>query len=108
MLNKFLYQKSVYFFLGFTLLALIAFWPNYYSNPARESRWYIHFHGIMMGIWCIMLIAQSLLIRLKQFKLHAIIGGMSYLIAPLLIVSGITSLAVIIFWYMTWTSCEPS
>ncbi|MFI5129650.1 MAG: hypothetical protein ACHQFX_06655 [Chitinophagales bacterium] len=46
-----------------------------------------HFHGVMMMTWMILLITQPLLIRSGKVKIHRAIGKLSYVIAPLLIVS---------------------
>lgn len=48
---------------------------------------YVHFHGIFMTLWCLMLIVQAFLIRAKKHSIHTIIGKSSYLIFPLLILS---------------------
>jgi|KBSMisStaDraftv2_1062788.scaffolds.fasta_scaffold398560_1 hypothetical protein len=46
-----------------------------------------HFHGAMMMTWMIFLIVQPLLIRSDKVTIHRAIGKLSYVIAPLLIVS---------------------
>ena len=46
-----------------------------------------HFHGAMMMAWMIMLITQPLLIRSGKVTIHRAIGKLSYVIAPLLVVS---------------------
>ena len=46
-----------------------------------------HFHGVMMMTWMILLITQPLLIRSGKVKIHRAIGKLTYVIAPLLIVS---------------------
>ncbi len=46
-----------------------------------------HFHGAMMMTWMIILITQPLLIRSGKVSIHRAIGKMTYVIAPLLVVS---------------------
>jgi hypothetical protein len=46
-----------------------------------------HFHGAMMMTWMAFLIVQPLLIRSGKVTIHRAIGKLSYVIAPLLIVS---------------------
>jgi hypothetical protein len=46
-----------------------------------------HFHGAMMMIWICFLIVQPLLISSGKTNIHRAIGKLSYLIAPLLMVS---------------------
>jgi hypothetical protein len=46
-----------------------------------------HFHGAMMMVWMTFLIAQPLLIRSGKLAIHRAIGKLSYVFAPLLILS---------------------
>ena len=46
-----------------------------------------HFHGAMMMTWMAMLIIQPLLIHFNKVSIHRIIGRLSFVIAPLLVVS---------------------
>jgi hypothetical protein len=46
-----------------------------------------HFHGAMMMIWMGFLIVQPLLIRSGKVTTHRAVGKLSYVIAPLLMVS---------------------
>ncbi|MBL7856604.1 MAG: hypothetical protein JNM57_02870 [Cyclobacteriaceae bacterium] len=56
--------------------------------PSFEGFQFIqHFHGVIMLLWMIMLIVQPLLIARKKNQLHKTIGKISYVIAPLLMVS---------------------
>lgn len=87
-LNKILYKKSAYYFVSFFLFTIWAFWPTYYSRLLSEMPAHIHFHGITMTIWCLIIISQALLIRFKKFKLHKAIGRFSYIIVPIIFISG--------------------
>jgi uncharacterized membrane protein len=87
-LTRFLFQNSIFIFSSFFVLALMAFWSSYYGHLLNEPELVIHFHGISMILWCLMLISQSLLIRLKKQKLHKLIGKFSYVLAPVIILSG--------------------
>ncbi|MBL7742733.1 MAG: hypothetical protein JNN00_04575, partial [Chitinophagaceae bacterium] len=46
-----------------------------------------HFHGAMMMTWICFLIVQPLLIRAGKLNIHRAIGRLSYVVAPLLMVS---------------------
>ncbi len=46
-----------------------------------------HFHGAMMMTWMIILITQPMLIRSGKVSIHRAIGKLSYVLAPLLVVS---------------------
>jgi len=88
-LNKFIYKNSVIYFVVFSLIALFAFWPRYFSRLFIAMDAETHFHGIIMTLWCVMLIAQGWLIRIKKYPIHKIIGKLSYGLAPLIVISGI-------------------
>jgi hypothetical protein len=45
----------------------------------------MHSHGIVLTLWCLMLVAQPLLIRTRMNSLHKAIGKFSYLLVPLMI-----------------------
>lgn len=87
-LNKIIYKNIVFYFVSFLLLAIWAFWPSYFSHILTDIEPHIHFHGITMSLWCLMLIGQAFLIRLKKYKIHRVVGKFSYLLAPLILISG--------------------
>ncbi|NCP85199.1 MAG: hypothetical protein GW823_09955 [Bacteroidetes bacterium] len=88
-LNKFTYKNSVIYFVVFLLVALFAFWPRYFGKLFIAMDAETHFHGIIMTLWCVMLIAQGYLIRIKKYPIHKIIGKLSYGLAPLIVISGV-------------------
>ncbi len=83
-LDRILYQKSYLYFAIFFLLTLAAFWLSYFTKVLDQENYRMHLHGITLLLWCLMLIAQALLIRTKQFALHKQIGKASYLLVPLI------------------------
>lgn len=87
-LNKIIYKNIVFYFVLFFLLAIWAFWPNYFSHILTDIEPHIHFHGITMSLWCLTLIGQAFLIRLKKYKIHRVVGKFSYVLAPLILISG--------------------
>ncbi len=46
-----------------------------------------HFHGITMMAWVLMLLLQPILIASKKFTLHRRVGRLSYVLAPLVLLS---------------------
>lgn len=88
-LDKHLYQNGAFFAIGFFLFALLAFWPSYYSKIGEEMEVRFHTHGLAMTTWTLLLIAQAFLIRLKKFRIHRLIGKVSYFIFPLIIAATI-------------------
>ena len=87
-LDGFLYKQSVFAFICFFGLALWAFWTSYYGISHKGVAWPMRLHGMAMTAWCCMLIGQALLIRLKKYKIHKLIGKLSYLIVLLLLITG--------------------
>jgi hypothetical protein len=71
---------------------IILFWGFYRTYivffPAFEGFQFIqHFHGVLMLLWMALLIIQPWLIARKKLRIHKLIGKVSFVIAPLLIIS---------------------
>jgi hypothetical protein len=60
----------------------IQFFPKFERFKAVH-----HFHGMMMMGWLLMLLVQPILILKGKIKLHRRIGALSYLLAPLVVLS---------------------
>ena len=86
--NRHLHQYSGIYFVVFFLLALIAFWSSYYSRLSAPMDFEVHFHGITMTLWCLLLISQAFFIRFKKYSLHRFSGKLSYVLVPLIVISG--------------------
>ena len=79
-----------YYFLGLLVLVIIGFWPSYFSrffDGTADFTHYFHFHATTATLWLLMLIAQPILIRKRQFVLHKRIGKLSFLLVPLVFIS---------------------
>ncbi|MHA8059190.1 hypothetical protein [Aquirufa nivalisilvae] len=88
-LEKSLYQKSYLFFVVFFMFMIWGFWFTYFSKMGEQLNYRLHFHGITLILWCLMLIVQPWLIRLKKVAIHKKIGIISYVLVPLLLFSTI-------------------
>jgi hypothetical protein len=90
--NKTLGSPIKAFFIAmiilFTLMQ-VAFHPSYlqYFPEFHEFSWVHHVHGALMVSWMLMLIIQPYLILKKNYKVHGLIGKVSYVTAPLVIIS---------------------
>ena len=87
-------MEKAYRNLGYILLLLIpltilAFYKTYFAHfpTFADTKTNIHLHAAVASLWIIMLIAQPLLIRNKQYRWHRTLGKISYIIFPLLIIS---------------------
>ncbi len=76
-------------FAAFFVFALWAFWPSYYSRASEVSEWRVHAHGVVMTLWCVMLIAQAAYIRGANVRTHRRLGVASYVLAPLVLAATI-------------------
>ena len=81
------FARSAPYFASLLGLALIAFWPTYLSLGPAGSSMYVHLHAITATVWMVFLITQPIAIRTRQLTRHRAVGRMSYVLAPLVIVS---------------------
>ena len=87
---KLRFDSSGYYFIGLFALALLGFWPSYFSkffSGKAGFSFYFHFHAIMMGLWIGALVVQPILIRKKKLTWHRFIGKLTYLLMPLLFIA---------------------
>jgi len=65
------------------------FYQNYTSQFPHfiDKTIVIHVHGVLLMCWLILLIAQPLLIRSGKAKLHRVIGKVSWVLGPMIIIS---------------------
>lgn len=54
---------------------------------SEKQHFYVHFHAVVMTFWCIILIAQPLLILKRKMHYHKQIGRFSYVFVPVLVIS---------------------
>jgi hypothetical protein len=82
-------NRLIYFFIFLLLISIAGFYKTYLIRfPTFEGfTWAHHFHGAVMLLWILMLIAQPVFIRLKKMKWHRIVGKASYFVFPLLVLS---------------------
>ena len=83
-LERALFQKSYYYFIGFFIFMLAGFWLTYFTQLLNQENYRMHLHGTVMILWCILLISQAYLIRRKKTRLHKQLGKSSYLLVPLI------------------------
>ena len=88
--TKIRFDKSGYFFIGLVGIAILGFWPTYFSkflNRTENYSFYFHFHAAMMSLWIVLLIIQPILIRKNKLIIHKFIGKLTYVLMPLLFIS---------------------
>lgn len=84
-----LYRNAFYWMIALLAILLIGFWPSYFSRLTEPMHVTLHLHSIAMLAWVLLLIAQSWLIRNRKLSQHRVLGKVSFLIAPLVVITGI-------------------
>lgn len=77
------------FFIGIVLISLIGFFNTYFKFFPEFDRFpfIIHIHFLAFVSWFFLLIIQPILIKRNQRNLHKKIGKLSYLIAPIILLT---------------------
>lgn len=88
--SKIRFEQAGPYFVGLLLLALIGFWPSYFSrffDGTADFAFYFHFHAVIAVLWIAALIIQPVLVRKKQLAVHRLVGRGSYILVPLIYIS---------------------
>jgi hypothetical protein len=83
-----IYYNLGYWFLLLILLVLAGFYSSYFLVFFQPSPLITHVHFTLMTLWIAMLIVQPFLIKYKKVAIHRKLGKVSYLLVPLVLVSG--------------------
>lgn len=82
------YKYIVYYFISIIVLVPFGFRRYFAAILTNDSQsWILHFHTIVMTIWCLILIAQPILISRKQNAVHKQIGNFSLILVPIILIS---------------------
>ncbi|MCH6235833.1 hypothetical protein [Cognataquiflexum rubidum] len=73
------------------IVVQIGFHASYiqYFPTFKEFTWLHHIHGALMAAWVILLVLQPVFIHTKKFAAHRFFGKLSYVLAPLMVISTI-------------------
>jgi hypothetical protein len=92
-----IYKNISLFFVGVLLVVIWGFYKSYIVHfPNFEGDYYFggsgltyiqHVHGALLLTWLFLLITQPILIKNGYYKIHRIIGVVSYVLVPLLLFS---------------------
>jgi hypothetical protein len=99
--------------LFFVCILLVLFWGFYrtyfmFFPGFKGFKTTQHFHGLLMLTWMVMLIVQPLLIASGRTALHKMIGKLSYVIAPLMMISIFMVLKMAYFSALEKMGKEPA
>jgi len=82
--------KAIVVGMGLLFILLqIGFHTTYlqYFPTFKAFNWLHHTHGAIMVSWMVMLVLQPYLILKGKYRIHRVIGKISYIIAPLMLIS---------------------
>jgi hypothetical protein len=79
----------------FPLLVLVGYFKTYYARPWFDNPPFanslVHFHAIVMTTWVLYFVAQVVLVRTKNLKVHMTMGFAGIGLAALVIVIGMVT-----------------
>ena len=81
------YYNLGYWFLSLIVLVIAGFYTSYFSILLRPQPSIIHIHFTLMALWVMMLITQPFLIKFKKVYWHRLVGKISYVLVPLVLIS---------------------
>ncbi len=82
--------KAIFIAMVFLFILLqIGFHPTYlqYFPKFENFNWLHHTHGAIMVSWMVILVIQPYLILKGKYNIHLLIGKISYVVAPLMLIS---------------------
>ncbi len=87
--NSGITNRLICFFIFLLFISFAGFYKTYLVTFPNFNgfTWAHHFHGAIMLTWILILIAQPVFIRMKNYRLHRIVGRASYFIFPFLVLS---------------------
>src|SRR5215218_4254434 len=82
-----LYYNLGYWFLSLILLVVVGFYTTYLTVFFEPKDLILHVHFVLMALWIAMLITQPFLIKYKKRAAHRLLGKISYVLVPLVLIS---------------------
>jgi hypothetical protein len=89
------YRNLGYVLLVFPLMVVAGFWIPYFSQiPTFDSSitTAVHIHALLLFAWVGLLVIQPMTVRSGAFSIHRILGRVSYVLMPLIVVFSIAML----------------
>jgi heme/copper-type cytochrome/quinol oxidase subunit 4 len=79
----------LFFFIIVVVISLSGFFNSYikFIPDFQKFPFIIHIHFSVFSLWFLLLIVQPLLIKQKNLKLHRKLGKLSYILAPILVLT---------------------
>jgi hypothetical protein len=88
-MTNILNTRLIYFFVSILIVTFLGFYKTYLIKfPTFEGFTNTHhIHGALALSWILMLIIQPILLRYKQLEWHRLVGKISYVLMPILLLS---------------------
>jgi len=93
--RKIFYGNAYLYFILAALLTIFAFFPSYFNRLTSTDNPH-HFHGITATLWLVLLIIQPFLYKTGNLKWHRIIGKLSFVLVPLIIISALNMVQIML------------
>jgi len=70
------------------ILVHVGFYATYIRHfpEFNNFSWVHHIHGALMGAWVMLLLLQPVLIHKKMYRVHRVLGKLTYVLVPILLV----------------------
>lgn len=86
--DKVLFPSITWWLLLLVPFVFFGFYPSYFSKLLSPMDSIFHVHAFFMGLWVTLAIVQPFLIHKKKIRMHRRLGKLSYLVMPLVLVTG--------------------
>ncbi|MBI2512385.1 MAG: hypothetical protein HYV96_10415 [Opitutae bacterium] len=90
-----LYPRATRYFALATAVTVAGFVPSYFARLGKTDAVH-HFHGVTATTWMLLLVAQAHLAATRRFSLHRLLGRLSLVVAPALVISGLLVVRVML------------
>jgi hypothetical protein len=87
-MNKVLFPNLNWWLLLLVPFTILGFYPSYFSRLFEPIDNIYHVHAFFMSLWVLMAIVQPFLIHYKKISTHKLLGKISYVIMPLVFITG--------------------
>jgi len=84
-----MFRNSSFFFIALIGLVFVGFSKTYFLRLDESFPPIIHLHVLFIGAWLLLITSQAFLIRQNQGPTHRQLGELSYVLAPMILISGL-------------------
>lgn len=93
--RKIFYGNAYLYFILAAVVTIFAFFPSYFNRLTSTDNAH-HFHGITATLWLVLLIIQPFLYRAGNLRWHRMIGKISFVLVPLIIISALNMVQIML------------